>query len=43
MKCATHQKWNHPKIIILLHTINKSRQKTNFTKIITAGNTMLLK
>jgi hypothetical protein len=43
MKGTTHQKWNHPKIIILLGTINKSRQKTNFTKLITAGNTMLLK
>jgi hypothetical protein len=43
MKCRTHQRWNHPKIIIILGTINKTMQTPNITKIITAGNIMLLK
>jgi hypothetical protein len=34
---------DHPKIIILLCTINKTRHKTNITKIITAGSAQLLK
>jgi hypothetical protein len=43
MKCTTHQKWNHPKIFILLSTINKTMQKTNNPKIIPASNAQLLK
>jgi hypothetical protein len=43
LRCTTHQRWNQSKIIILQSTINKTRQKTNNTKIITAGNAQLLK
>jgi hypothetical protein len=42
MEWPTHQRWNHPKIINILCTIIKSRQKTNITKIIPAGNAQLL-
>jgi hypothetical protein len=43
MRCITHQRWNHPKIIIILGTINKTMQIPNITKVITAGKIMLLK
>jgi hypothetical protein len=43
MKCRTHQRWNHLKIIKILGTINKTMQIPNITKIITAGNIMILK
>jgi hypothetical protein len=42
MEWPTHQKWNHPKIINILHKIINSRQKYNITKIIPAGNVQLL-
>jgi hypothetical protein len=38
MKWTTHQKWNRPKINTIMGTIIKSKQKTNITKIITAGH-----
>jgi hypothetical protein len=38
MEGPTHQKWNHSKIINILHTINQSMQKINITKIISTDN-----
>jgi hypothetical protein len=40
---STTGSWNHPKIIFLLSTINKSKQILIITKVITAGKIMLLK
>jgi hypothetical protein len=43
MKFRTHQRWNQLKIMNILGSINKTMQIPNITKIITAGNIMLLK
>jgi hypothetical protein len=42
MEWPTHQKWNDPKIINMLHTIINPKQKSYITKIIPAGNVQLL-
>jgi hypothetical protein len=43
MRWRTHQRWNHPEIIIILGTINKTMQISHISKVITAGKVMLLK
>jgi hypothetical protein len=37
MRLRTHQRWNHPEIIIILGTINKTMQIPNITNLITTG------
>jgi hypothetical protein len=43
MKCRTHQRWNHPKILIILGTINKTKLISINTKIITAEKIIFIK
>jgi hypothetical protein len=43
MKCKTHQRWNHPKIIIILGPINKTKLISINTIIITADKIIFKK